>query len=481
MTKTTFFTLSVTLALKVATPTFTPSGGSFADLVSVAIQTTTPGASIYYTTDASMPTQSSTRYIGPLALTASTTLYAQAFLSGYTPSAAVAATFNNLPTPRTTSGKIYYVATNGSDSNSCSAAQSTSTPKRNITGTNGGLSCLTAGNADILDIRSGTYNDRILSVVSGTSYANAATIRAYSGETVTLTGGIALEGPSFVIFEGLTIRNSNVWVGSTFSDGSKAGHHIRFINIDASVGAPYVIIEINRFAHHVEFIGGNFHGAGLDLYAFYISGKDNLIENAKIYDNTSFGVHIYSGGYPERADRNIVRFNEFYMNGTSQRQQSAAILLSSGDSNQAYGNIVRDNVMSGISSSNGATNSKIYNNTVVNNNTSGVGYGGILWGTGSATIITNNIVYNNRNADFADANGVQTPTFSNNHCTNAGPRCARSGNPLFVDLGNKNYRLDEGSSAKDNGTILIDIPPYDMLNTHRPKGNGWDIGAIESW
>ena len=119
VTKTTFFTLSVTLALTVATPTFTPNGGSFTDLVSVAIQTTTPGASIYYTTDGSIPTQASTLYTGPMALTASATLYAQAFLSGYTPSAAAAATFNN---SSTTSGNTYYVATNGSDSNSCAQA-----------------------------------------------------------------------------------------------------------------------------------------------------------------------------------------------------------------------------------------------------------------------------------------------------------------------------------------------------------------------
>jgi len=72
---------------------------------------------------------------------------------------------------------IFYVATTGDDSNSCTEAQNPSTPKRNIVGDRGGLSCLGAGNADILDVRAGSYNDRILSVVSGTSFTNAATIK----------------------------------------------------------------------------------------------------------------------------------------------------------------------------------------------------------------------------------------------------------------------------------------------------------------
>ena len=69
MTKTTAFTLSVTLALTVATPTITPNGGSFSGSVSVAMQTATSGASIYYTTNGSTPTQSSTLYTGAMTLT----------------------------------------------------------------------------------------------------------------------------------------------------------------------------------------------------------------------------------------------------------------------------------------------------------------------------------------------------------------------------------------------------------------------------
>jgi len=231
----------------------------------------------------------------------------------------------------------YYVATDGDDANDCAAAQDRSTPKRNIAGENGGLSCLKAGNGDILDIRSGTYSDRILSVVSGTSFDNAAIIRAHSGETVTLIGGIGLEGIAYVIFDGFNVTTRNVFVGST-TTAENAGHHIRFLDFDVSGINDDNLVVINSFGHHVEFIGGSFHGASYNpsscsasgtnsCYAFYISGQDNVIDSAKIYGNASYGIHNYVAGSAENPDRNIYRYNEFYDNGSSNDQTSAALLL----------------------------------------------------------------------------------------------------------------------------------------------------------
>jgi hypothetical protein len=77
----------------VATPSITPNGGSFTGFASVTLQSATSDASIYYTTDGSAPTQSSTLYLGPIALTSNAVLNAKAFKSGSNPSAVASASF----------------------------------------------------------------------------------------------------------------------------------------------------------------------------------------------------------------------------------------------------------------------------------------------------------------------------------------------------------------------------------------------------
>ena len=77
-----------------ATPTFTPAAGSFVDPVSVTISTVTDGASIYYTTDGSDPTTSSTLYTGPFTVSTTTTIKAIAMKSGMENSSVASATYS---------------------------------------------------------------------------------------------------------------------------------------------------------------------------------------------------------------------------------------------------------------------------------------------------------------------------------------------------------------------------------------------------
>ena len=81
-------------APQAAAPVLNPGGENFSGSVSVAITDSTPGASIFYTTNGSTPTTSSTKYSGPINVTASETIKAIASASGYRPSAVASETYN---------------------------------------------------------------------------------------------------------------------------------------------------------------------------------------------------------------------------------------------------------------------------------------------------------------------------------------------------------------------------------------------------
>jgi Bacterial Ig-like domain (group 3)/Chitobiase/beta-hexosaminidase C-terminal domain/Calx-beta domain len=85
----------------VATPTFSPAGGTYSGSQSVTISTTTAGSSIRYTTDGSTPTSSyGTLYTGPVTVAADTTLQAIAYQPNFIDSAVASASYViNAPSP----------------------------------------------------------------------------------------------------------------------------------------------------------------------------------------------------------------------------------------------------------------------------------------------------------------------------------------------------------------------------------------------
>jgi hypothetical protein len=80
-----------------ATPTFNPAAGALVAGTTVAISSTTPNATIYYTTDGSTPGTSSTMYTAPIAITAAATIKAIATASGFASSAVGSAAYTILP------------------------------------------------------------------------------------------------------------------------------------------------------------------------------------------------------------------------------------------------------------------------------------------------------------------------------------------------------------------------------------------------
>jgi alpha-L-arabinofuranosidase len=86
-------TVLTTASNAVAAPAFSVASGTYTTAQSVSISDATSGAAIYYTTDGSTPTTSSTLYNGPVTVSSSETLQAIATLSGLSPSAMTTATY----------------------------------------------------------------------------------------------------------------------------------------------------------------------------------------------------------------------------------------------------------------------------------------------------------------------------------------------------------------------------------------------------
>lgn len=77
----------------VATPTFSPAGGSYSTTQTVTISTATAGSTIRYTVDGSTPTASSTLYGGPISVPTTRTVTAIGFKAGLANSATATATY----------------------------------------------------------------------------------------------------------------------------------------------------------------------------------------------------------------------------------------------------------------------------------------------------------------------------------------------------------------------------------------------------
>jgi RHS repeat-associated protein len=87
-----------------ATPTFSPVAGTYTTAQSVTLSDSTGGATIYYTTDGTTPTASSTRYASAITISSTETLEAIAIISGYTNSAVASAAYTiNIPVTVTAS------------------------------------------------------------------------------------------------------------------------------------------------------------------------------------------------------------------------------------------------------------------------------------------------------------------------------------------------------------------------------------------
>ena len=153
-----------------ATPTFSPAAGTYTTTQPVTISDSNSSATIYYTTNGTTPTTSSTKYTGAISVSATETIKAIAAASGYTNSAVATAAYTIapvLPTPSFSPAAGTYTTTQPvtiSDSNSSATIYYTTngtTPTTSSTKYTGAISVSSTETIEAIAVASGYTNSTV--------------------------------------------------------------------------------------------------------------------------------------------------------------------------------------------------------------------------------------------------------------------------------------------------------------------------------
>ncbi len=245
--------------LAAGTPTFSVAGGTYTSAQTVAISSSTSGASIYYTTNGSTPTTSSTLYTGPITVSTSETLEAIATASGSSASAVASAAYvinlaagtptfsvaggtytsaQTVAISSSTSGASIYYTTNGSTPTTSSTLYtgpitvSTSETLEAIATASGSSASAVASAAYVINLAAGTPT---FSVAGGT-YTSAQTVAissSTSGASIYYTTNGSTPTTSSTLYTGpITVSTSETLEAIATASGSSAS---------AVASAAYVI------------------------------------------------------------------------------------------------------------------------------------------------------------------------------------------------------------------------------------------------
>lgn len=397
---------------------------------------------------------------------------------------AIAATGTPFEEEETETGPTYYVSPSGVDA----ASRGTLTaPWRTLTYA---IEQLHAG--DTLYVRGGTYTENLTGGIfrSGTSWSNTIRIAKYASETVWLrpTGSINAAiwidaNVSYVDFDGINVDSSlttaiAVWFST---NNGNDPHHIRFQNAEVIAGVTggggSILLgnhtTIGATGSH-QILNNVIHGGGRrglgggytgNNYGVYVSGPNNLVEGNTIYDMWGAGLQIYnSSGDP--AINNIIRNNRIRdVAGTEEVGQLWGIIVAA-DNNLIYNNLIY-NIDNGVEGDGiyvyNCDGNKLFNNTVYDVRE----YGVLVDATATNTQVKNTIAYLGAAGNYLNS-GSGTTTATN----------LVASNPLFVNAGAGDFRLQVSSPAVNTGTTLPEVTT-DIVGVARPQGAAYDIGAYE--
>jgi len=353
----------------------------------------------------------------------------------------------------------YYVSTTGSDSNDGSVAHPWRTIRHAAAMAQAGMT---------IHVAPGTYNEHVVSTVSGTSSDRIVFISDTKWAAKLVGLGCTAVGPAYSCPSGY---NSTWWNRGDYVD-------IRGFDItgDGHIGIQNDAANVQELDNHIHNITGP--GACIG-YTGGIAGIDNTNANnpgSGLKNNNVIGNWVHDIGW----------------DGTHFCGGGGHGVYQASPGGKVQNNLLYRGSGQGVTMWHYATNIVITNNTIFR-------FGdGIVIGADPSTgvyadycIVNNNIVRAVTNTAIAEMGGVGTHnTVSNNltyqnrvDYTLAGrsPNNPIQSDPLFVNwlvLGNGDYHLSSDSPAIDAGTDF-GAPQNDFDDVPRPQDGSIDIGAYE--
>jgi parallel beta-helix repeat protein len=321
--------------------------------------------------------------------------------------------------------------------------------------------------------------------------------------------GIDLEGASFIIVDGFTVRNTsgtitragirsvtntNVTISNNTADG--CGTWGIFSGFSENLTIDHNT-AINTIAQHGIYVSN--------------SADNPIVRDNILYGNNDCGLQINadaSQGGDGIITGAIIEGNIIHDNGVA---GGAAINLDGVQDSIIRNNLLYNNHAGGISlyhidAAAGSKNNVIANNTIVMpsdgrwdlnitaGSTGNIVFNNILYNAqafrGSITISSDstsgfvsdyNLVMDRFSTDDGDT-GQSLAAWRSATKQDAHSIIATSASAIFANAAANDYRLTTTSAALNHGTSIFaskSAPITDLLGAARPSGGAWDIGAYE--
>ena len=289
-----------------ATPVISPGSETFNGSVSMTITDSTPGATIYYTTNGSTPTTSSAVYSGKITVTATETIKAIANASGYLASAVASATYTNVtqanpPTfsvaagsytsaqsvklSDTTSGATIYYTTDGS----------TPSTSSNLYTAGSSISVISTETINAIAVASGY----LTSTVASATYTIVPPVNfpvgfSNSQELVILNGSAQLDDSRLQLTDGGINESGTAWTATPVNVQSFVTNFTFQLSNPLADGITFAIQGQGSSA-----VGGSGSGLGYRLITKSIAVKFDLTnDSGEGVDSTGLYVNGATPAFP---------------------------------------------------------------------------------------------------------------------------------------------------------------------------------------